>query len=123
MSSAGRVSLVGFGAVLGAALVLSGCSGQQYSASGVQPATTSTAVSAATTTAPATSAATTIAPATIAPATNAPATNASADACASATKATLTAALKANKQISGALVIDSKGLQDIKCAAPWAIAP
>jgi hypothetical protein len=49
-------------------------------------------------------------------------TNAPLDACASATKATLEAALKANTEVSGALLVDSKGLQNIKCATTWAIA-
>lgn len=48
--------------------------------------------------------------------------NAPADACASATKTTLEAVLRANTQISDALVIDSKGLQGIKCSAHWAVA-
>ncbi|ADJ44691.1 hypothetical protein AMES_2868 [Amycolatopsis mediterranei S699] len=44
------------------------------------------------------------------------------DACASATKAALEAALKADKKAAAALVVDSKGLQRIKCAEPWAFA-
>jgi hypothetical protein len=42
------------------------------------------------------------------------------NACASATKATLEAALEADKEMSGALVIDDKGLQRINCVSPWA---
>ncbi|MET8996809.1 hypothetical protein [Amycolatopsis sp. NPDC004169] len=53
----------------------------------------------------------------------APATaSTTANACASATKATLEAAFKANKKASEALAVDSRGLQRIKCAAPWAFA-
>ncbi|HEX3787184.1 MAG TPA: hypothetical protein VHW44_04935 [Pseudonocardiaceae bacterium] len=95
---------------MGAAVILSACTGQQNSSSGGQVTTTTTAVSPATTTAAQVTKSTQVT------------TSAALDACASATKATLEAALKADEQISSALVIDSKGLQNIKCDAPWAVA-
>lgn len=111
MLSLGRITRIGagIGVTMGAAIILSACTGQQNSSNGGQVTTTSTAPSLAT----ATQATETTQAITSAP---------TDDACASATKATLEAALKADEQISSALVIDSKGLQGIKCAAPWAIA-
>jgi hypothetical protein len=95
--------------------MLSACSGPQSSSTGGPVAATSATASSATTTQPALIGApvTTSAPVAI---------SAPTDACASATKTTLEAALAANKQISSALEIDGSGLHDIKCAAPWAIA-
>ncbi|MDT8912058.1 hypothetical protein [Amycolatopsis sp. PS_44_ISF1] len=49
-------------------------------------------------------------------------TGGESDVCASATPATLGTAVKANKQIADAVTIDEKGLQDIKCKNPWAVA-
>ncbi len=91
---------------MAAAVILAACSGQQKSPD-AGPATT-------TTTGPATTAQ---AAKPVQPAANGP-----ADACASATKARLEAALKADKQLSRSLLVDSKGLQRIKCVAPWAFA-
>ena len=42
--------------------------------------------------------------------------------CASATKAALESALKADEKLSGALIVDGNGLQRVKCVAPWAFA-
>jgi hypothetical protein len=116
MSLLGRVARVGagVGAVVGAALILSACTGQQSVSSGGQ-ATTTTTVGPAATTAQATESVQVTA--SVQATKSAP-----VDACASATKSRLEAALKADQQISSALLIDSKGLHDIKCAAPWAIA-
>ncbi|MEU8633666.1 hypothetical protein AB0C38_15960 [Amycolatopsis sp. NPDC048633] len=113
MSSLRRV--VGAAAIVAAAAILSACTGQQDSPSngGATPAPTTTP--AATTAAAAPVQATTSAQV----AKPAPA---KVNACASATKATLEAALKADEKASGALVIDGKGLQRIKCVAPWAFA-
>jgi hypothetical protein len=111
MSLLGRVARVsaGIGAVVGAALVLSACTGQQNSSGGGQVTTASTTTSPATTAAQAAES-------------GQPTGSAPTDACASATAATLDAVLKANEQISSALAIDSKGLHNIKCATPWAVA-
>ncbi|WP_410616558.1 hypothetical protein [Amycolatopsis sp. lyj-109] len=106
----------GIGIVVAAAFVLSACSGPQNPPNGAQaalpaPATTVTATTA------------TKAPAPVQVAEPVPAkASTPPNACASATKATLEAAFKANKQASEALVVDSKGLQRIKCEAPWAFA-
>ena len=105
MSSFIRVA--GFGAIAAAAVLLSACAGRQNPPS-AGPATTATA-------APATTSAQPTKPAQAKG-------NAPADACASATKATLDAALEADKEASGALLVDSNGLQHIKCAAYWAFA-
>jgi hypothetical protein len=90
-------------------VILSACTGQQNASTGGPIPTTSTATSPVTTAGQATT--------SVQATTGAP-----GDACVSATKATLDTALNADKQISSALVIDSKGLQNIKCAAPWAVA-
>ena len=87
----------GVATVMGAAVILSACTGQQNASGGGQ-ATTATAT------------------------TSTSSASAPVDACGTATKATLEAALAANKPVSSSLEIDSKGLQQIKCAAPWAIA-
>ncbi|WP_318307337.1 hypothetical protein [Amycolatopsis solani] len=96
---------------------MSACSGPENSPAGTPVA----AAAPATVTAPTTVTATT---ATSAAARPTPAAEVSApvDVCASATKAKLDAALKVDKQASGALLVDSKGLQRIKCVAPWAFA-
>lgn len=117
MSSLDGVVRAGFGvgAALVAGVILSACSSPQNSANDAPATTTTTATAAG--------------PATTVVATTAqsakpvqPAANRPADACASATKAKLEAALKADKQFSGTLLVDSKGLQHIKCVAPWAFA-
>jgi hypothetical protein len=114
MSSLRRVA--GAGAVVVAAVVLSACTGPQNAPNGGQVTTTATAAAATATTA--TQAA---APARVT--TSAQAAKpvpAKVSACASATKATLEAALEGDEEMSGALVIDDKGLQHINCVAPWA---
>jgi hypothetical protein len=120
MYSLRRAARVGTGAGIAvvAGVILSACTGQQNSPAGEQvtpPLTTSTATTAAAAPAQATTSAQVAKPA--------PAkVSEPAGACASATKAKLEAALKADEKASGALVIDSKGLQRIKCVAPWAFA-
>ncbi|MEV6640742.1 hypothetical protein [Amycolatopsis sp. NPDC051371] len=102
----------GIATIVTAAAILSACTGQQDSAAHGGPVTTPTTAVAPTAVAAPVQATTPVAkpvPAKV-------------SACASATKATLEAALKANKELSGALVVDSKGLQRIKCATPWAFA-
>ena len=103
----------GAGIVVATAFILSACSVRQNppSAGPAAPATTVTATTA------------TKAPAPVQVADPVPAkASTPVNACASATKATLEAAFKANKKASGALEMDSRGLQRIKCAAPWAFA-
>ncbi|WP_230862432.1 hypothetical protein [Amycolatopsis camponoti] len=102
---------IGFGAGI-AAVVLSACTGPQDSPNGAQPTPAATTAT-ATTAIPA--------PTSAPPAKPVPAKVTEA-ACASATKATLEAAVKADKDLSGALIIDSKGLQRVKCVGPWAFA-
>ncbi len=119
MYSRGHFARVGSaaGIAVAAAIVLSACSGQQNPPNGggqVGPAEPATTVTATT----ATKAATPVPVAEPVPAK----ASEPANACASATKATLEAALKADKKASAALVVDGKGLQRIKCAAPWAFA-
>lgn len=75
---------------MAAAVVLSACTGQASSSGAAPSATTSSPV-----TTP----------------------GKQVDACSSATKSVLLAAVKANKELAGSLVIDGKGLQDIKCSA------
>jgi len=98
-------------------MILSACTGQANLSSGGPATTTTAAVSPAATT-------TTAVTTTAAQTTTSTQVTASApvDACASATKTKLEAVLKANEDISSALVIDSKGLHNIKCASPWAVA-
>ncbi|WP_410669401.1 hypothetical protein [Amycolatopsis sp. cmx-4-68] len=121
MYSLGRVARVGSGVGIAivAGVVLSACTAQQDSANGGQSTPTAPTATATTATQAAPADATTSAPATKPAPTK---TSAPANACASATKATLEAALKADKKMSGALVIDEKGLQRINCVAPWAFA-
>ncbi|MEV7044609.1 hypothetical protein [Amycolatopsis sp. NPDC051061] len=107
----------GIATMVMAAAILSACTGPQDSASNGVPATTPTT--------PTTPVATTAAAAPVQATTPVQVVKPAptkVSACASATKATLEAALKANKELSGALVVDSKGLQRIKCATPWAFA-
>lgn len=99
---------------MGAAVILTACTGQQNLSSSAPTTTTTTAATPVTTT--------TTAPTQVTTSVQATTTAPAAAACPSATKSTLEAALKSNKDISNALVIDNKGLQNIKCAAPWAIA-
>ncbi|MBE1496632.1 hypothetical protein H4696_003732 [Amycolatopsis lexingtonensis] len=108
MSSFRRAA--GIGTIAAAAVVLSACGGQQSPPIGGQSTTAATTVTATTAT-----------PAAARP-TPAAEVSAPVRACASATKAKLDAALKADAKASGALVVDRKGLQGIKCAAPWAFA-
>jgi len=106
----------GTGIVVATAFILSACSGHQspQSAGPAAPPAPGTTVTATTATkAPA--------PVQVADAVPAKAST-PVNVCASATKATLEAAFKANKQASEALVVDGKGLQRIKCEAPWAFA-
>jgi hypothetical protein len=121
MNARGRFARVGAGAgiAVGAAIVLSACSGPQNPPDG-GPGTPTTSA----TTVPATTATTATKAAAPAKGTEPVPAKASepANACASATKATLEAALKADKTASAALLVDSKGLQRIKCVAPWAFA-
>lgn len=106
----------GAGIVVATAFVLSACSGQQN-----PPSAGPGAVPAPGTTVTATTA--TKAPAPVQVADPVPAkAKTPVNACASATKATLEAAFKANKQASEALEMDSRGLQRINCEAPWAFA-
>jgi hypothetical protein len=100
--------------IVGAAAILSACTGQQVSPPAGGPTTAPTTTPAATTAAVPAQATTS--------AQVAKSTPAKANPCATATKATLEAALKADKELSGALIVDSKGLQRIKCVAPWAFA-
>ncbi|WP_370961515.1 hypothetical protein [Amycolatopsis sp. cg9] len=102
--------VAGAGAIASAAIVLSACSAPQNAPGGAQSTTAAPTVTATT----ATSAATRPTPAAE--------VSAPVDACASATKAKLDAALKADKRASGALLVDGKGLQGIECVAPWAFA-
>jgi hypothetical protein len=99
----------GVGVVLGAAVLLSACTGQASSSGAAPGATTSTASTTSTATSPATTApvggTVSATPGT------------QPGVCASATKSVLLAAVKANRPLADALVIDGKGLQDIKCAA------
>jgi len=110
MYSLGRAARIGsgFGIVVAAGFILSACTAQQNPPDAGQVATTGT-----------TTTATTATPAPVAEPVPAKATT-SVDACASATKAALEAALKADKTASAALLVDSSGLQHIKCVAPWA---
>jgi hypothetical protein len=106
------------GIAVAAAFVLSACSGQEAPANGGQAVPGTTVPG---TTAPATTATKAAAPVKATEPVPAKASE-PANACSSATKATLEAAFKANKQASEALVVDGKGLQRIKCEAPWAFA-
>lgn len=103
----------GTGIVVAAVFVLSACGGQQDppSAAPAAPTVPGTTVTATTATK---------APAPVQVAEPVPAK--AANVCASATKATLEAAFKANRQASEALVVDSRGLQRIECEASWAFA-
>jgi hypothetical protein len=105
----------GIATMVMAAAILSACTGQQDSASTGGSTTPPPTTPVATTAAAAPVEATT-------PVQVAKPAPTKVSACASATKATLDAALKANKELSGALVVDGKGLQRIKCATPWAFA-
>jgi hypothetical protein len=107
----------GIATMVMAAAILSACTGPQDSASTGGATTTPTT--------PTTPVATTAAAAPVqatTPVQVAKPAPTKVSACASATKATLEAALKANRELSDALVVDSKGLQRIKCATPWAFA-
>ncbi len=114
MRSLRRVVVAGTG--VAAAVILSACTGQQNAPAGGQattapPATTTPAATTAAAPAQATTSAQAVKPVPT-----------KVGACASATKATLEAALKADEKVSGALIVDGKGLQRIKCAASWAFA-
>ncbi|MFJ9778716.1 hypothetical protein ACIRSS_03975 [Amycolatopsis sp. NPDC101161] len=101
------------GTGVAAAVVLSACTGQQNADVGqsTQPATTTPAATTAAAPAQATTSPQVVKP-----------VPAKDNACASATKAALEAALKADEKFSGALIVDGKGLQRIHCVAPWAFA-
>ncbi|KDN16940.1 hypothetical protein [Amycolatopsis rifamycinica] len=106
----------GTGIVVALAFALSACGGEQNppSAQGAAPAPAAPTVTATTATK---------APAPVQVAEPVPAkASTPASACASATKATLEAAFKANEKASAALVVDSRGLQRIKCEGSWAFA-
>ncbi len=106
----------GTGIVVATAFVLSACSGQQNPPNGAPaapPAPVATVTATTATTAPA--------PVQVAEPVPAKAST-PPNACASATKATLEAAFKANKRASEALEMDRRGLQRINCVAPWAFA-
>jgi hypothetical protein len=106
----------GTGIVVATAFALSACSGQQNPPSAGPAAPTAPGTTVTATTA-------TEAPAPVQVADPVPAkASTPPNACASATKATLEAAFKANKRASEALAVDSKGLQRITCEAPWAFA-
>lgn len=118
MYSLGRFARVGSGVGIAVAVgfLLSACTGQQDSSSHGGPVATPTTTPAATTAAAAPAQATTT------PVQAAKPVPTKVSACASATKAKLEAALKANKELSDALVVDGKGLQRINCVSPWAFA-
>jgi ABC-type transport system substrate-binding protein len=100
--------------IVAAAAILSACTGQQNSPPAGGPTTAPTTTPAATTAA--------VPAQAITSAPGAKPTPTRANPCASATKGTLEAALGADKELSGALIVDGKGLQRIKCVAPWAFA-
>ncbi|MGW4523607.1 hypothetical protein [Amycolatopsis sp. NPDC004378] len=104
-----------------AGVILSACTAQPDSPVATPAPTTATTTPAAPTTATSTPTAPTAVPAQVTTSAQAakPAP-AKVSACASATKATLEAALKANKGMAEALLIDRKGLQGINCAESWA---
>ncbi|GAB3141627.1 hypothetical protein GCM10027258_24640 [Amycolatopsis stemonae] len=108
---------VGAGAIVVAGVILSACTAQPDSPVATPAPTTATTTPATATTTP------TTVPVEVTPSAQAakPAP-AKVSACASATKATLEAAVKANKGMADALLIDGKGLQGINCAESWAYA-
>lgn len=114
MSSLRRAA--GIATIVAAGAILSACTGQQDSP--VNSGTTTTP----TTTPAATTAAVPAQVTTSAQAVKPTPAKVSESACTSATKAKLEAALKADEEVSGALIVDRKGLQRIKCVAPWAFA-
>ncbi|GLY41934.1 hypothetical protein Amsp01_079570 [Amycolatopsis sp. NBRC 101858] len=114
MSSLRRA--VGAATIVAAAAILSACTGQQDAPPAGGPTTAPTTTPAATTAAVPADATTS------APAAKPKPAPTKANPCATATKATLEAALKADKELSGALIVDGKSLQRIKCVAPWAFA-
>jgi hypothetical protein len=111
MHSLRRAVVAGIG--VSAAVVLSACTGQQQASVGPTAPSPTTTPAATTAAAPAQA---TTSPQAVKP------VPAKVNACASATKAALEAALKADEKLSGALIVDGKGLQRIKCVAPWAFA-
>lgn len=102
----------GIGVTVAAAVILSGCAGPRNSSGGGPTATATTATIASPATTPV-QAAKPVQPPAIRP----------ADVCATATKATLEAALKADKEAFTAVAADGRGriLHDVACAAPWAV--